>query len=223
MMCRKRFVGVLAVVASVPFLGGWLFKRGKPQTDRELKGMGYIVVSDQYKNLPEQLPDGYKYIHVTGITDAGNEILSTRVGAGNAHDSFGGGTNMSFPRWVNVYYRKLANQEDLGKKIDPLTGKKINTLAQGDIIAEYHVEILSRVPEEVFEFAFAQRNPKLRRAIRLKFRIKEDGVLFGWDVQEMDFRTPNGGIKFAMMGGDFLDNWRGLPFRPEQLIDTTKE
>ena len=116
MMCRKRFVGVLAVVASVPFLGGWLFKRGKPQTDRELKGMGYIVVNDQYKKLPRPLPDGYKFTYVTGITDAGNRILSTRVGLGEAHDSFGGGTNMSFPRWVNVYYRKLANQEDLGKK-----------------------------------------------------------------------------------------------------------
>ena|GEM_PF-2254394 len=220
-MNRRRFTGTLAVLASVPFVGGWLTKRGKPQTDQELKGMGYIVVIDQYEKLAEEPSGGYVY--VTGITDAGNWIISTRVGKGESHSSFGGGGNMSFPRWVKVYYRKLANPEDIGKKIDPLTGRKIDTLSQGDIFAEHHVEVLSRIPEEVFEFLYASPDPKLKRAIRLKFRIKEDGVLFAWDVQQMDFRTPDGGLQFAMMGGDFLDNMGHRPFRPAQLIDMTKE
>jgi len=84
------------------------------------------------------------------------------------------------------------------------------------------VEVLSRIPEEVFEFAFARPPAKeLRRAIRLKFRIKEDGVLFAWDVQQMDL-SPEGSIKYALMGGDFLDDMGGKPFRPGSLIDMTK-
>jgi hypothetical protein len=126
---------------------------------------------------------------------------------------------MSLPRWVEVTYREMT----ILNEINPYTGRESHSYSTGKTLAEYHVEVLSRIPEEVFKFAVAQRKPKLWRAIRLKFRIKEDGVLFGWDVQEMDFRTPNGGIKYAMIGGDFLDKWPGSPFKPQDLIDMTKE
>ena len=40
-----------------------------------------------------------------------------------------------------------------------------------------------------------------RAALRLKFRLKPDGVLFGWDIER-----PGGGIsRFDMPGGDFLE------------------
>jgi len=167
--------------------------------------MGYIVVVDQIKPPPAP-PDGLEEVRVEGVSDAGNNIISTwfgREGANLSH--FGGGTNMSFPRWVLVKYRGLI--------LDPLTGKK---KYRGDVLAEYHVEVLSRIPGEVFKVASAKRG----RAIRLKFRIKEDGVLFGWDVQEMNLEKKT--LKYDMIGGDFLDDMNGHPFKPRDLIDMTK-
>ena len=39
-----------------------------------------------------------------------------------------------------------------------------------------------------------------REGSRLKFRLKPDGVLFGWDIER-----PDGGLsRFDMPGGDFL-------------------
>ena len=129
---------------------------------------------------------------------------------------------------MKVYYRKRINQDYPGKTFDPLMEKRPERIAGAlptfEVIAEHHVEVLSRIPEEVFEFLYAKRDPKLSRVIRLKFRIKEDGVLFGWDVQQRDRGWPSntvGGLKYGMMGGDFLDDWGGRPFRPNDLIDMT--
>jgi len=225
-MDRRRFTGLSAVAALSLLSGGCASGNNlsrKPQTDRELKGMGFVVVVENYKR-PLVPPDGLKDVRVIGISDAGNFIISKSFsGAGGGNSMYLPGTNMSFPRWVKVYYRAPAKPEDVGVKIDSLTGKKIDMLSNGDIFAEYKIEVLSRIPEEVFAFTYAPHDPRLLRIIRVKFRIKEDGVLFGWDVEQMDFRTPNGGIKYAMMGGDFLDNVGGRPFKPNQLIDMTKE
>ncbi len=66
----------------------------------------------------------------------------------------------------------------------------------GQIIGDHTIPVASRIPDEVL------REIRVRGgALRLKFRLKPDGVLFGWDIER-----PGGGIsKFAMPGGDFLD------------------
>jgi len=51
----------------------------KPQTDRELKGMGFIVTDDQPKPPPVP-PDGLDYVDVQAFTDAGNYIFSSWFG-----------------------------------------------------------------------------------------------------------------------------------------------
>lgn len=66
----------------------------------------------------------------------------------------------------------------------------------GQIIGDHTIPVASRIPDEVL------REIRVRGgALRLKFRLKPDGALFGWDIER-----PGGGIsKFAMPGGDFLD------------------
>ena len=211
-MDRRHFTGGLLMAPGVLLSSGCAAGNNlsrKPQTDQELKGMGYIAANDQIDPLPVP-PKGLEGVRVYGFTDTGVQIIGTWFGRKRGGVGiFGGAT---FPRWVRVTYR--------GEITDPLTKRNIY---KGDVFAEYHIEVLSRIPEEVFAFLYAPRDPELKRAIRLKFRIKADGVLFGWDVEQMNLGRPPqmGNIKYAMMGGDFLDDM-GRPFDSRDLIDTTK-
>lgn len=66
----------------------------------------------------------------------------------------------------------------------------------GTILGDYTVPVAARIPDEVLRDIRAKGG-----ALRLKFRLKPDGVLFGWDIER-----PGGGIsKFDMPGGDFLE------------------
>lgn len=191
-MNRRRFTGLgLAGVmaAGVMFWDGRLWRRkGKPKTNRELKGMGYVVTYDLAPGASEK--DSLK-----GITDAGNQIISTAglSANGGGTNGYGGGSNMSFPRWVRVTWREPFKAEDLKLGEDPWT--------KGAIIGDYTVEILSRIPEEAF--VLSQQAP--RRALKLHFRIKDDGVLFAWSVEEW---RPGKGYFNLMQGGDFdVSGW----------------
>ena len=152
---------------------------GKPQSTRALKGMGMVV---EYRLAP----GASEKQGVSAITDAGNEAfgkaLLTQRGGGTS--SIGGGTNMSFPRWVRVTWR-----EGMTANLAPyITGR---------IVGDYKVEVLSRIPDEVFNYVAAAPG----RVIVLKFRIKDDGVLFAWAVQEASIR---GSVwVYKMQGGDF--------------------
>lgn len=70
---------------------------------------------------------------------------------------------------------------------------------QGNIVGDYTIEVASRIPDEVLDYIRAARG----RALRLKFRLKDDGVLLGWDVEESS--TVGGGHVWRIPGGDFLD------------------
>ncbi|MCY4756500.1 RHS repeat-associated core domain-containing protein [Pelomonas aquatica] len=63
-----------------------------------------------------------------------------------------------------------------------------------EMLGDYTVEVARRIPDEVLADIRARRG-----ALRLKFRLKPDGVLFGWDIERAD-----GGLsRFDMPGGDF--------------------
>jgi hypothetical protein len=154
---------------------------GKPETDGDLKGMGMVVV---YKLAA----DASEKVGVQALNQAGNQMfaassMSQRGGGGTS--SVGGNSNMSFPRWVRVTWRE---------GVEP--GKYWTT---GKVTGDYTIEILSRIPIEVFDYVAAARG----RAIVLRFRLKDNGVLLAWDVQES---SANGqGWVYKMHGGDFLD------------------
>jgi hypothetical protein len=75
-----------------------------------------------------------------------------------------------------------------------------NGFVGGSVVGDYKVEVLSRIPEEVFKYIAAVSG----RVIVLRFRIKDDGVSLAWDVQET-VTHPKGGrnLVFSMHGGDF--------------------
>ena len=78
----------------------------------------------------------------------------------------------------------------------PIWGKDGGIDYEGTIAGDYTVPVAERVPEDVLTDIKANGG-----ALRLKFRLKPDGVLFGWDIER-----PSGGIsKFDMPGGDFLE------------------
>ncbi len=66
----------------------------------------------------------------------------------------------------------------------------------GDILGDYTIPVASRIPDAV-----VRDIRKSGGSLRLKFRLKPDGVLFGWDIERFSGGLP----RHTMPGGDFLD------------------
>lgn len=102
-----------------------------------------------------------------------------------------GGTGL--PQWVEVSWREPIPS----KKFIPSTGNTIDILDFGEDLGRVRVEVASRIPEDVLQYASAERG----RAIKLMFRILDDAVVLGWCVQEPP--KVGGGWVFSHFGGDF--------------------
>ncbi|NMG03988.1 hypothetical protein [Azoarcus taiwanensis] len=161
----------------------------KPDTDREMRGMGFVVV---YELAGTATPkEGVAAISDTGYRLFGPSILNHQNGGVN---TIGGGSKISFPRWVDVTWREGTTP-----------GSRWET---GTVVGNYRIDVLSRIPREVFDYA------KKHGALRLQFRIKDDGVLFAWDVQI----SGGGRFYYAMHGGDFPCD--PLPHLPHPVCTT---
>ncbi|HRQ55935.1 MAG TPA: hypothetical protein PLN31_00820 [Azoarcus taiwanensis] len=161
----------------------------KPDTDREMRGMGFVVV---YELAGTATPkEGVAAISDTGYRLFGPSILNHQNGGVN---TIGGGSKISFPRWVDVTWREGTTP-----------GSRWET---GTVVGNYRIDVLSRIPREVFDYA------KMHGALRLQFRIKDDGVLFAWDVQI----SGGGRFYYAMHGGDFPCD--PLPHLPHPVCTT---
>lgn len=116
---------------------------------------------------------------VVGISDQGRRLfgfsLLTQRGGGVATY-----LSATLPKTVRVTWRA-----------DTVPGQRFTT---GRVIADHLIEVDKRVPDEVIRYA----NAGPGRALRLIFRIKDDGVLFGWDVEE----KFGGLLVKTMRGGD---------------------
>jgi len=122
---------------------------------------------------------------VSGVTDTGQRLFGHAVldAKGGGTGSYGGA---GLPAWIRVTWREGDVAHDYRK------GWK-----GGQIVGDYRVEVASRVPLDVQRYAAAGRD----RAVRLIFRIKDDGVAMAWNVQDI---SPNRqGWVFSMHGGDF--------------------
>ena len=74
---------------------------------------------------------------------------------------------------------------------------KVNKIwNEGTITGDYTVPVAERISQDVLDSIRSHGG-----ALRLKFRLKPDGVLFGWDIE----RDGGGISKFDMPGGDFLE------------------
>jgi hypothetical protein len=174
---------LLIVLSFFPCLSGCAHA-GKPESDRELRRMGLVIEDKLY-------PGAKQKGGVQGLSDTGRQLfahaLLTSTGGGTS--SFG---NAPFPRWVDVTWR----EGSFIQRYDPATH---SAWTGGTVVGSYRVEVLSRIPKEVFEYVHSGRG-----AIRLQFRIKDDGVLLAWDVQESVTHPQGGsGFVYSMHGGDF--------------------
>lgn len=147
-----------ALVMTMQILTGCA-QTAKSQSNRELRGRGMVVEFGLARGANPK--EG-----VGAVSDAGNDLYSSNIyKQGIRHElSFGASSNMSFPRWVNVTWRKGPGV-DLDLEHGGFSG--------GTVVGNYKVEVLSRIPDEVFRYVSASRN----RAIVLRFRIEDDGVL----------------------------------------------
>lgn len=164
---------VLAMFGLFPYLMGCAHA-GKPASDRELRRTGGIVVTYGLAKGASN-KEGVQAISDSGYRLFGPSLLNPKNGGTL---SLG---NAPFPRWVDVTWRE-----------DTTPGERWTT---GKIIGNYRVEVLSRIPEELFEYVNSGKG-----AIRLQFRIKDDGVLLAWDVQESE---EGAGWVYSLHGGDF--------------------
>ncbi|MDB5797036.1 MAG: hypothetical protein JWP36_938 [Paucimonas sp.] len=72
--------------------------------------------------------------------------------------------------------------------------------AGGTIAGNYIVPVAERIPDDLLDYI-----RKNGGALRLKIRLKDDGVLIGWDVEEW-FTTQYGrGSRYVRPGGDFRE------------------
>jgi hypothetical protein len=69
---------------------------------------------------------------------------------------------------------------------------------EGVIVGDYTIPVAERIPDETLNDIRTRGG-----GLRLKFRLKPDGVLFGWDIERA---APLGDVSiFEMPGGDFLE------------------
>jgi hypothetical protein len=70
------------------------------------------------------------------------------------------------------------------------------------VLGDHTLQIASRIPDDFVAALKARKG-----ALRLKFRLKPDGVLFGWDMETRVARPGTGykELKCVLPGGDFSD------------------
>ena len=129
---------------------------------------------------------------IDALSDEGKRLFGpaelkapSRLGGGGGTSGYGG---MGVPKWVEVSWRT----GKFVQRYDPSTN---SAWTGGSIIARHRVDVSSRLPPEGLKYA----SEKPGRAIRLIFRIKDDGVLLGWCVRE----SYGGSWVCSLQGGDF--------------------
>lgn len=147
---------------------------------RRLQGFGLTLVVDAVPGA-EMLGNEFfaagseTPFYASSVTRQGNRSIM----------AFPSGT---VPESVRVVWR------DSSKIIGRADNPKINTYA-GNILGDYSIPVASRIPDEV-----VQEIRNNGGGLRLKFRLKPDGVLFGWDIERFSGGLP----RHTMPGGDFL-------------------
>lgn len=151
---------------------------------------GIVVVYGVAANSTEKY--GIEAIANDGARLFGPARLQAQTKSKDIGTSSYGGAGV--PQWVQVSWREPIRGQQIAT-----TGKVIETLDFGKKLGDYRVEVASRIPKKVLKYASEGRG----RAIRLTFRIKDDGVLLAWTVQET-VRAPNGGTGrvYSLYGGD---------------------
>lgn len=127
---------------------------------------------------------------IQGISDSGQQLFAS-IRLDSRNDSIGSYGATTVPRWVQVTWRA-------GPGID--MDWKTRVWIGGTVVGDFTVPVLERIPTQVFERIRAAPG----RALRLRFRIRDDGVGFGWAIQQAGKSIPYD----IQRGGDFVDSNR---------------
>ena len=125
-------------------------------------------------------------------SDTGRYLMGHASLTGMGGSAGYGGAGL--PQWVEVRWREPIRS----KKFIPLTGNTIDVLDFGKDLGRFRIEVASRIPEEVQQYASAERG----RAIKLMFQLLNEDVVMGWCVQEPS--KLGGGWIYSNFGGDFV-------------------
>ena len=137
-----------------------------------MRGIGLVIVH-------ELAPGAANKEGIQGITEAGAQLFASSILNPRNKDT-GTYAGATIPRWVRVTWRENTTPGD--------------RWTTGKVVGDYKVQVLSRIPREAFDLARAGS----KRFLVLTFRIRDDGVDFGWMIRLQD------GVPFVtlMKGGD---------------------
>lgn len=177
-MRTRRAHTLLTMVTIIPWLGACSGMSDK-LAGIGVRSVGLVVEDSLARGASEKRG-------VSGISDTGQALFShaNLASDGGGTSTYGGA---SVPRWVRVTWREGPGV-DMDWKNGGWTG--------GRVVGDYQVAVRERIPAEAFALVKAAR----KRVLVLSFRLRDDGVDFGWIVRQQDgvpFRT-------LMKGGDFL-------------------
>jgi hypothetical protein len=183
---RKFLIGIAASSVIIGCKDQGASKSARVGNANELfQGVGWILVVDAVADSEmlgvEFFAENETYpFYASSVTRKGNRAIL----------SFG---RKSIPLTVRVNWRQ--NDESFWSE-----GRiRYSGKMQGD----YTIPIASRIPRDVIESIKVKGG-----GLRLKFRLKPDGVLFGWDIARsvpIPGETEYKASVFEMAGGDFLD------------------
>jgi hypothetical protein len=107
------------------------------------------------------------------------------------------GANPPIPEFVHATWREG------DAKYDFLKGRG---WSGGTVMGDYTVPVASRIPDEVIDYLSSPKpGDVIGRELRIKIRLKDDGVLVAWDVEE-GYKNKYGNFaRYVMPGGDFIE------------------
>ena len=173
---------VLVWLGLMPIVGGCKAAESSVGMDitRKFRGInGVVLVVDAVEGMDKE--------NVDLQSEAGLQLFRSSLVAKRVRKVMAfGGNSFSIPKTVRVRARKGDN----------LYNYREQHYENGIVTDDYTIDVASRIPDDVLDSI-----RKNGGALRLKFRLKDDGVLFGWDIERSDGRY----LKLDMPGGDFME------------------
>lgn len=151
---------------------------------------------------------GYAKEHITMYNEKGHFWRSElQIGRGGSNSTYT--DSLYLPKSIRVEWRtdyKSGTRGKLNSRGRP-DGTNLGWEG-GTVLGDYTVPLATRIPDEVLDYIRTNGG-----ALRVKIRLKDNGVAVGWDVEHI---IPSGqwkpnklglgsGVTYRMAGGDFRE------------------
>jgi hypothetical protein len=175
---KRKLLGLLALLPCTAGCSKVAQADGPNDQQKRFKGLGLVLVVDAVA--------GARMEQVVMYDDLRYEIYGSASLSRRNREIMALGSER-VPLTVRVVWREGAGWD-----------KVKEVWNEGVIVGDYTIPVAKRIPDDVLNDIRAYRGN-----LRLKFRLKPDGVLFGWDIERA---APLGDVSiFEMPGGDFLE------------------